>query len=85
LGPQAPPITGTLRLTVTVDLPAALEALEAATLHRTRLLVEHEAATIAALRDADLLDEPLPPLPPLLLIADATEVYQRARIAALLT
>src|SRR5207248_11270909 len=55
---------------------------EAATLHRTRLVYEHEVDTVAALGDADPLEEPLPPL---LLIADATALHERARIASLLT
>src|SRR5262249_35054064 len=47
-----------------------------------RLVFDHEVDTVAALRDADPIEEPLPPL---LLIADATAVHERARIAALLT
>ncbi len=82
LGTEAVQVADTPRLTVTAGLPEALELLEAATLRRTRLADEHEVDTVAALRDADPLEEPLPPL---LLIADATAVHQRARIASLLT
>src|SRR5205085_9844195 len=60
----------------------ALQLLEAATLRRVRLVYEHEVDSVAAVRDAAPLDEPLPPL---MLIADATATHQRARIASLLT
>ncbi len=46
-------VADTARLTVTAGLPEALETLEAATLHRTRLAYEHEVDTVAALRDTD--------------------------------
>jgi len=82
LGTEAVGLADTPRLTVTAGLTEALEVLEAATLHRTRLVYDHEVDTITALRDADPCEEPLPPL---LLLADATETHQRARIAALLT
>jgi DNA-binding SARP family transcriptional activator len=82
LGTEAVQVADTPRLSVTAGLPEALEVLEAATMHRTRLVYDHEVDTVAALRDADPLEEPLPPL---LLIADATAVHQRARIASLLT
>ncbi|OLB91049.1 MAG: hypothetical protein AUI15_23495 [Actinobacteria bacterium 13_2_20CM_2_66_6] len=82
LGTEAVQVADTPRLSVTAGLPEALEVLEAATMHRTRLAYDHEVDTVAALRDADPLEEPLPPL---LLIADATAIRQRACIASLLT
>jgi hypothetical protein len=82
LGTQAVTVADTDRLTVTPGLPEALDVLEEQTLHRTRLVFDHEVDTVAALRDADPLEEPLPPL---LLIADTGAVHERARIAALLT
>jgi len=82
LGTQAVTVTDTPRLTVTPGLSEALDVLEAETLHRTRLVFDREVDTVAALRDTDPLEEPLPPL---LLLADATAGHERARIAALLT
>ncbi len=82
LGTQAVTVADTGRLTVTPGLPEALDVLDEQTLHRTRLVFDHEVDTVAALRDADPLEEPLPAL---LLIADAAAVHERARIAALLT
>ncbi len=82
LGTQAVTVADTGRLTVTPGLPEALDALEEHTLHRTRLVFDHEVDTVTALRDADPAEEPLPPL---LLIADTGAIHERARIAALLT
>lgn len=82
LGADAVSIPDTPRLTVTPGLPEALDALDQATLHRTRLAYEHEADTVADIRRDDPTEEPLPPL---LLIADAAAAHERARIAALLT
>jgi DNA-binding SARP family transcriptional activator len=82
LGAHAVTVGDTGRLTVTTGLAEALDVLEEQTLHRTRLVYDHEVDTVAALREADPLEEPLPPL---LLIADAAAIHERARIAALLT
>jgi hypothetical protein len=82
LGTAAVQVCDTPRLTVTAGLAEALDMLEAVTLHRTRLAYEHEVDTVAALGDTDPMEEPLPPI---LLIADATVVHQRARVAALLS
>ncbi|MCI4066163.1 LysM peptidoglycan-binding domain-containing protein [Micromonospora sp. R77] len=69
----------TPRLMITAGLAEALDILDALTLHRTRLINDHET-TIADLR-ADGYDEPLPPV---VLLADPTHPAERARIAALL-
>ncbi|HEX8629217.1 MAG TPA: hypothetical protein VF755_13720, partial [Catenuloplanes sp.] len=82
LGAAAVTVADTPRLTVTGTLTDALELLEEQTLHRTRLLYSHEVDTVDALRVADPDAEPLPPI---LLIADASALHERARIAALLT
>jgi len=81
LGAAAVNVPETPRLTVTGDLTEALELLEELTLHRTRLVYGHEVDTVAQLRDADPDEEPVPPI---LLLADATVAHERARIAALL-
>jgi DNA-binding SARP family transcriptional activator len=81
LGPAAATLPETPRLTVTAGLDAALDLLEAHTLHRTRLVYAHEVDDLAALRTADPYEEPLPPI---LLLADPTGRHQRRRIAALL-
>ncbi|MGH3712044.1 MAG: AfsR/SARP family transcriptional regulator, partial [Micromonosporaceae bacterium] len=82
LGADAVTLPDTPRLTVAPGLPEALDTLDHATLHRTRLAYEHEATTVAEIRHDDPTEEPLPPL---LLIADADAAHERARIAALLT
>jgi DNA-binding SARP family transcriptional activator len=71
------------RLTVTGGLPDALRLLEEQTLHRTRVLSDHEVDHAAALPAADPTAEPLPPL---LLLADidTTAGHEHTRIAALL-
>ncbi|MGX4657844.1 BTAD domain-containing putative transcriptional regulator [Micromonospora sp. SCSIO 07396] len=69
-------------LTVTGDLSDALTVVEEQILHRTRMCLDYEVDTVALLRDAHPSAEALPPL---LLIADATEAHERARAAALLT
>ncbi|ROO62987.1 transcriptional activator [Micromonospora sp. Llam0] len=81
LGAAAVNVPDTPRLTVTGNLTETLELLEEQTLHRTRLLYGHEVDTVTQLRDADPHEEPLPPI---LLLADATVPHERARIAALL-
>ncbi|MFY1700219.1 BTAD domain-containing putative transcriptional regulator [Micromonospora sp. WMMA1923] len=79
-------LTGTTvvtpRLTVADGLTQALAFLEEQILHRTRICFDHEVDTVAALRDAAPTVEPLPPM---VLIADATAAHERARVAALLT
>ncbi|MDZ5446780.1 BTAD domain-containing putative transcriptional regulator [Micromonospora sp. 4G57] len=82
LGAAAVNLPRTPRLTVTAGLEEALEILEAQTLHRTRLAYQHEVDTVTDLRAADPYEEPLPPV---MLLADATSRHERARIAALLT
>jgi len=82
LGAHAVTVTVTTRLTVTTGLPEALDLLEEQTLHRTRLVFDHEVDDVAALREADPAEEPLPPL---LLIADTGAIHERTRIAAVLT
>ncbi|MEG3635533.1 BTAD domain-containing putative transcriptional regulator [Micromonospora palythoicola] len=72
----------TPRLTVTDGLTDALTLLEEQTLHRTRLCFDAEVDTIAGLHELDPQTEPVAPM---VLIADATAAYERARIAALLT
>ncbi|MFV2102094.1 BTAD domain-containing putative transcriptional regulator [Micromonospora sp. LOL_024] len=81
LGAAAVNLPHTPRLTVTADLDDALEVLEEQTMHRTRLVYQHEVDTVAELRAADPFEEPLPPV---MLLADATERHERARVAALL-
>ncbi|MFB9443032.1 BTAD domain-containing putative transcriptional regulator [Dactylosporangium vinaceum] len=81
LGAAAVGLPDTPRLTITGGLDEALELLEAQTLNRTRLVYRHEVDTVAELRAADPLEEPVEPL---LLLADATTGHARARIAALL-
>ncbi|MFE9690666.1 BTAD domain-containing putative transcriptional regulator [Micromonospora sp. NPDC005806] len=82
LGAAAVTLPRTPRLTITAGLDDALEILEAQTLHRTRLVYQHEVDTVTDLRAADPYEEPLPPI---ILLADATGRHERARIAALLT
>gem|GEM_PF-1944184 len=84
IGAGDPPVGGLPRLMVATDLSEALQQLEAATLHRARLVYEQQVDTVTALRRADrAVDE----VPPLLLIADAAQAAdggQRTRVAALL-
>ncbi|MFJ6199123.1 BTAD domain-containing putative transcriptional regulator [Micromonospora sp. NPDC092111] len=82
LGAAAVNLPRTPRLTVTADLDDALAALEQQTLHRSRLVYEHEVDTVAALRTADPHEQPLAPI---MLLADATGRHERARVAAILT
>ncbi|MGI5214852.1 BTAD domain-containing putative transcriptional regulator [Plantactinospora sp. CA-290183] len=82
LGAAAVTVPDTPRLTVTGGLTDALALLEEHTLHRSRACFEGEADTVSALREADPMAEPLPPM---LLITDTTAAHERARIAALLT
>jgi DNA-binding SARP family transcriptional activator len=81
LGADAVALPRTPRLTVTGGLDEALDLLEAQTLHRSRIVYAHEVDTVADLRAADPTEEPLPPM---LLLADASTRHQRTRIGALL-
>ncbi|MFC0504982.1 BTAD domain-containing putative transcriptional regulator [Micromonospora costi] len=71
----------TPRLAVTASLDEALDLLETQALHRSRLVHAHDVNTVADLRTADPTEEPVPPV---LLLAEATTRRQRTRIAALL-
>jgi DNA-binding SARP family transcriptional activator/LysM repeat protein len=82
LGADAIIMPQTPRLTVTAGLSEALNLIEEQTLHRSRLLYEHEVEDALALRETDPMAEPISPL---VLIADVTAEHERARIAALLT
>ncbi len=82
LGTHAVNLPNTPRLTVTAGLDDALDLLDTHTLHRSRLVYQHETDDIAALRAADPFEETLPPV---LLIADVTSRHERARVVALLT
>ncbi|WP_018352060.1 LysM peptidoglycan-binding domain-containing protein [Longispora albida] len=82
LGTSAVDIAGTSRLTVASDLDTALEILETTALHRSRLVYDHEADDVAGVRAADPVEEPMPPV---VLIADASAPHAAARLAALLT
>ncbi|QOC95010.1 LysM peptidoglycan-binding domain-containing protein [Micromonospora craniellae] len=73
------PETG--RLTVTAGLDDALNVLETQTLHRSRLVYQHEVDTTADLRHTARHEEPPPPI---LFITHASARHERARIAALL-
>ena len=81
LGAAAVDVVDSPRLTVTAGLDEALSVLEAETLHRTRIVYSNEVADVAAVRDADPTEEPMPPI---LLIADAAATHERARVAAAL-
>ena len=82
LGADAVSLPTSPRLIITAGLSEALSLLEEHTLHRTRLVFDGEVDTVAALRDADPFTDPLPPV---VLIADASALHERARVAALLT
>jgi DNA-binding SARP family transcriptional activator/nucleoid-associated protein YgaU len=81
LGAAAASVPATPRLTVTAGLAGALDVLEAQTLHRTRIVYEHEADTVAGVRQADPSEQPLPPV---VLLAHAAADHERARITAVL-
>ncbi|MGK5741518.1 BTAD domain-containing putative transcriptional regulator [Micromonospora sp. URMC 103] len=81
LGADATALPDTPRLTVTASLDEALDLLDTQTLRRSRLVYAHEVDTVANLRAADSKTGPLPPI---LLLADASARRQRTRIAALL-
>ncbi|MFF4893417.1 BTAD domain-containing putative transcriptional regulator [Micromonospora chersina] len=79
LGTTTANLPRTPRLTVTTNLDEALRILEAQTMHRTRLLQQHDVGTIDELRAANPYEEPVPPV---MLLADPSG--EQARIAALL-
>ncbi|WBB48446.1 BTAD domain-containing putative transcriptional regulator [Verrucosispora sp. WMMA2044] len=79
---EAVGLPDTPRLTVTDGLTDALTLLEEQTLLRTRLCFDAEVDTTAGLHELNPQTEPVAPM---VLIADATAAYERARIAALLT
>ncbi|MBU8857773.1 MULTISPECIES: BTAD domain-containing putative transcriptional regulator [unclassified Micromonospora] len=81
LGAAAIDLPRTPRLTVTADLDEALTTLEHQTLHRSRLVYDHEVDTVDAVRAADPSEETLAPI---MLIADASSRHGRTRISALL-
>jgi DNA-binding SARP family transcriptional activator len=81
LGAGAGALAGTPRLSVTTGLDEALDLLEAQTLHRSRLVYTHEVDTVAELRAIGHAEEPIPPM---MLLADASTRHQRTRIAAVL-
>ncbi len=81
LGAAAVTVPGTPRLSVTAGLADALDLLERHVLHRTRMVYEHEADHVAAVRQADPTEQPLPPV---ILLAHAAADHERARITALL-
>jgi DNA-binding SARP family transcriptional activator len=82
LGAAASSLPRTPRLTITADLSEALDILEEQTMHRTRLVYQHEVDTVADLRAAGIDGDPLAPL---MLLADPAGRHERARVAALLT
>jgi DNA-binding SARP family transcriptional activator len=84
LGDAVAGLPTTPRLTVTAGLDDALDQFDRHTLHRSRLLDQHDAADVAALRSADP-DEYDDALRPILLIADVGNRHDRARIAAVLS
>ncbi len=71
----------TPRLTVTASLDDAVRVLEEQAMHRTRLLHHHDADTITDLRATNPHTEPVAPV---LLLADAVDHHDRARVAAAL-
>ncbi|MEV0133662.1 BTAD domain-containing putative transcriptional regulator [Dactylosporangium sp. NPDC050688] len=75
-----PGLPDTPRISVTSDLPQALDLLEALILHRSRVVHQHAVDTVAEVRHADPLEAPMPPM---ILLADAGGADQ-GRIAALL-
>ncbi|WP_158220828.1 LysM peptidoglycan-binding domain-containing protein [Kineosporia sp. R_H_3] len=81
LASDAGPVKDLQRLCVTPDLDEAIAEIEAIILRRQRLLDEHDAADIAALR----ADPTNPPMPQLVLLADVPTGEQAAqRLIALL-
>jgi DNA-binding SARP family transcriptional activator len=81
LGADAVTIGTWPRLRVTPDLDTALKILEARLLGATRLLDEHDATDLAALRSTD---STAPPLPPMLLVTAAPPPQQSERLRVVL-
>jgi DNA-binding SARP family transcriptional activator len=78
LGTAADDLPATRRLTVTTTAVEALTHVEAEIIRRSRILTDHDVTTIADLRTAHPLAEPLPHL---LLIAEAPAPGHRQRTA----
>ncbi|RKN46158.1 BTAD domain-containing putative transcriptional regulator [Micromonospora endolithica] len=71
----------TPRLLLAADLDDALRVIDEQTMHRSRLVHQHDVDTVADLRAADPCEEPLPPV---MLLAHDTGRHARSRVAALL-
>jgi two-component SAPR family response regulator len=78
LGVSAVDLGPMRRLTVAASFAHALTLLEEEIIRRSRVIADHEAADVPALRETDALAEPLPQL---LLIADAPDEGWHARLA----
>ncbi|WP_433304391.1 BTAD domain-containing putative transcriptional regulator [Actinoplanes sp. CA-030573] len=70
-----------LRMQITADLPEAIRVLDTALLERHRVLLDHDIAELAQLRDTD---PDHPALPPILLLADAPPVHLRDQLQQIL-
>jgi DNA-binding SARP family transcriptional activator len=81
LGADAVQIGDIPRLQVTGNLSEALTRAEELLIERRRLLEDHDAADLAALRAADPYH---PPMPPVLLLADTPPAELRARLTTAL-
>ncbi|MEH0981881.1 BTAD domain-containing putative transcriptional regulator [Micromonospora sp. CPCC 205556] len=81
LGVAATDLPHTPRLLTPSTLEQALDLVETQTLHRTRLVDQHDVNTVADLHDSHPDEQPPPPL---MLLADATPDNERLRVAALL-
>ncbi|RLK23829.1 transcriptional activator [Micromonospora sp. M71_S20] len=81
LGTAALTLPHTPRLTITASVDEALELLEAQAMRRARLLHQHEVDSVTELRRVDPYEEPLPPV---ILLAGATNRRECAHIAGLL-
>lgn len=79
LGANAVEIGTLPRLTVTANLAEALTRAEEAIIERRRLLEDYGVDAVADLRDEDPYH---PPVPPLLLIAEAPDTDGRARLTS---
>jgi len=78
LGVSAVDLGPMRRLTVAPSFADALTLLEEEIIRRSRVIADHEAADVPALRETEALAEPLPRL---LLIADAPDEGWHARLA----
>ncbi|MEU4426456.1 BTAD domain-containing putative transcriptional regulator [Actinoplanes sp. NPDC024001] len=77
LGAAAPQLAATPRLHLAGDFAEVLTRADELLLERRRLLEEHDAEDLAALRAAEPYH---PPMPPVLLLATAPPADQRARL-----